>query len=207
MEFKLVHLSNDRKKSLFSDIEEFKFRASDLCNFVRNTEWGVLEYFVDRSDVDKPLISGTLPSETLLNTFYMKYRHFYSNDSVTNYFSLVKALATGGSDPLLTLYHRNYLKPAFFRDFILKFAFIESATSFTPKEIIYNWFNAYYFHGQQPEREKVTILENMVSAEGARIALWHTVWASHFVIGELLENLKETSVKNPYMKVPTLCTI
>ena len=75
MEFELVQLSNSRNASLFDEIEEYKFRASDLCDFARNTSWGVFEFFVDRSDPNRPIISGTLPNESLVTTFYSKYRH------------------------------------------------------------------------------------------------------------------------------------
>jgi hypothetical protein len=207
MEFELVRLSNYRNESLFDDIEEYKFRASDLCNFARSTSWGVFEAFVDRFDQNRPIISGTLPNESLITTFYSKYRHVYLTKETANFFKIAKSLSVASNSDLFTLYHRHHLKKAFYQEFLLKFAFIQSQTSFTPEQVIDIWFNAYFFHGQQKEREKLKLLQELVTDQGAKVALWHTVWQSHLIVGELMENLKETTKENPYIKVPKLCRI
>lgn len=207
MEFELVKLSNSRNDLLFEDIEEFKFRASDLCNFAKTTNWGIFEYSVDRLDPERPIISGTLPSESLMMTFYSKYRHVYLKKETANFFKIAKSLSVASSSELFTLYHRHHLKKAFYKEFLLKFAFIQSRTSFSPEQVIDIWFNTYIFHGQVKEREKLKLLQNLVSEQGAKVALWQTVWQSHLVVGELMQNLESTTKENPYIKVPKLCRI
>ncbi|WP_419226831.1 hypothetical protein [Alteromonas sp. OM2203] len=207
MEFELVKLSNSRNESLFEEIEEFKFRALDLCSFARNTKWGMFEYSVCRSDPERPTISGTLPNESLLTTFYSKYRHVYLLKEKANFFKIAKSLSVSSNSDLFTLYHRYHLKRSFYKEFLLKFAFIKSRTSFSPEQVIDIWFNAYFFHGQVKEREKLRTLEYLVSEQGAKVALWQTIWQSHLVVGELMQNLDDTTKDYPYMKVPKFCRI
>ena len=114
----------------------------------------MFEAFVDRFDQNRPIISGTLPNESLITTFYSKYRHVYLTKETANFFKIAKSLSVASNSDLFTLYHRHHLKKAFYQEFLLKFAFIQSQTSFTPDQVIDIWFNAYFFHGQQKEREK-----------------------------------------------------
>ena len=95
----------------------------------------------------------------------------------------------------------------FFRSHSLEFAFITANSKYRPEDVIDFWFNAYYFHDQEPERERLAAFESIVSPEGAKVLLWEAVWNSVLKIRNMAWLVREATPENPVVYVPLYCAV
>jgi len=187
-------------------LESFRRKATELSNFVSSQNWGRHHVHVDRSNENKPRVDGTLPNELVLEALYRRFRFFILTREKSNYFRLLRLLSASSDDELLHGFLRLE-KKEFFNERSLEFAFITANSQYKPEDVIDFWFNAYYFHDQAPDREKLSTFESIVSPIGAKVILWHAVWNSVLKIRNLNWLLRETSINNPVVFVLFICKI
>jgi hypothetical protein len=154
-------------------LEAFRRRATDLVKFIRGQPWGIQTINVNRSDEYRPRVSGTIPNELALDGLYRRFRFFILQKEPANYRRFLSLLSTASTSDLLHPFLRTHRKQFLTSD-TLDFAFITARSKYRAEEIIDFWFNAYYFHDQQPEKEKLAAFQGIVSAEGAKVVLWET---------------------------------
>jgi hypothetical protein len=203
-EFEKVAIDLSSSIELRTRLDSFRRRATDLGNFIRSQKWGTHTIHVDRSDENRPKVDGTLPSELVLEALYRRFRFFILNDENANYLRFVRLLSASSDDELLHSFLRVERKD-FFQSGSLDFAFITSSTKYRPDEVIDIWFNAYYFHDERVEREKLATLESIVSAEGAKVLLWESVWNGARRVRNLAWLTREAIPENPVVYVPIIC--
>ena len=205
-EFQKISIDMSKFQDMEERIDNFKRKATDLCEYVSSQEWGRHSININRKDQNKPTITGSLPNELLLESLYRRFRFFILNDEKTNYFRLIKMLSQSSTSPLI---HRftKVSKKEFFNEDSLQFAFITAETKYSAKEVIEFWFNSYYFHDQDEDRNKLQNFENIVSSNGAKVVLFHAVWNAVRKVRNLNYLLRDTSIKNQKMYIHTLCKI
>lgn len=194
----------------FNDMEErinsFRRKASDLCEYVSSQEWGQHTISVDRSDENLPKIKGSLPDPLILESLYRRFRFFILNDEKSNYFRLLNLLSQASNSPLIHSFAKTS-KKEFFEENSLQFAFITAKSKYHPKDVINLWFNSYYFHDQEEDRNKLEAFKGIVSDNGAKVVLFHTVWNAVRKVRNLNYLLRDTSINNQEIYVPVLCEI
>jgi hypothetical protein len=186
-------------------LDSFKRRAADLTGFMKNQKWGVHNIHVDRSDQDQPRADGTVPDELVLEGLYRRFRFFILNDEGANYRRFLRLLSASSENELLHRFIRIERKE-FFQSKSLEFAFITAKLKYRPEEVIDFWFNAYYFHDQEPERQKLAAFQSIVSPEGAKVLLWESIW-NILKIRNMAWLVKETTLANPVVDVPVYCAL
>ena len=191
---------------LVSRVDAFKRRAADLVRFIRTQKWGLQSIHIDRSNQERPTINGSLPNELALEGLYRRYRFFLLNREKTNYYRFIRLLSTSSSNELLHRFLRME-KKEFLQSKSLEFAFITSTMKYRAEDVIDFWFNAYYFHEQEPERAKLAEFENIVSSEGAKVMLWESVWDRALKGRNMSWLIRDTTITNPVVYVPVSCSV
>lgn len=199
--FEKVEIALSSSEELQARLGAFRRRATDLNVFVQSQQWGTHNIHVDRSDQNRPKISGSQPDELALEALYRRFRFFILNDEDANYYRFIRLLSASSKNELLHKYLRLE-KKNFFYEYSLEFAFITASTKYRPDEVIDFWFNAYYFHDQSTDRSKLATFESIVSSEGAKVVLWNCVWHSVRKIRNLAWLTRETTLQNPIVYVP-----
>jgi hypothetical protein len=199
-----VEINNDKLPTLFTHINFFQKRASDLVKFWRSVNWGTHSISVDRSDENAPKISGSLPKELELEGLYRRFRFLYHNNEKSNYFRILKLLSQSTRDPRFHAFCRQE-KQSFYEEQSLEFAFITAQKKYKPEEIIDYWFNAYYFHDDENKIQELDALTDKIGEHGARIILYHTVHNCCIKVRNLNYLLSETSESNLVVKYPEEC--
>jgi hypothetical protein len=210
-EFITIELDRDHPEHLWGRIETFKRRAQDLAEFKAAQNWGIHNVSVNRTNENRPHISGSLPDETTLELLYRRFRFFILNDkpakpAYANYRRLLKFLGAATSSELAHMYFRLWRKE-FLTDDVLRFAFITAKRRFTPEDVIRFWFNAEYFHDDREKEATLAEFRGIVSDNGAKVALWHAVWDATLRVRNLNWLLKDTSRANPRMHIPHFCRV
>lgn len=182
-------------------LESFQRRSADLTAFVGGQCWSIQTISIDRTNEHRPVVDGNLQDPLALEAMYRRFRFFILNDEPSNYFRLLKLLSAASNDEL---WHRHLRveRKGFFQSRSLDFAFITANEKYTPAEVINVWFNAYYFHDEAVEREKLAAFEKIVSRDGAKVLLWECVWNSIGKIKSMAWLLRDASPKNPVVYVP-----
>ena len=200
-QFKKVEIDLSSSDELQVRLDAFRRRATDINVFLQSRKWGAHSIHVDRSDQNRPIISGSQPDELALEALYRRFRFFILNDEDANYFRFIRLLSASCNSDLLHQFLRLEKKD-FYYEYALEFAFITASTKYRPDEVINFWFNAYYFHDQSIDRSKLATFENVVSTEGAKVVLWNCVWHSVRKIRNLAWLTRETTLQNPIVYVP-----
>lgn len=200
----LIHLNPG--SDLFAQISAFQRQARELNEFIGSVKWGMQHSNVDRTNEHRPVITGSLPDDLVLEGLYRRYRFFILQKEKSNYRRLVNALSQSSESAFLHLYCRM-AKKEFLEEDILKFAFLSSRSPVTPEELIDYWFNAYYFHDDRDKHEKLERFSGIVSDNGSKVALWHVVWNSTLRIKNFSYLLSDTSEENPQVHVPVVSSI
>lgn len=200
-QFAKVAIDLASSEELQSRLESFRRRALDLSVFVQSQKWGRHSVNVNRFDQSRPRISGTLPDHLLVEALYRRFRFFILKNENANYFRFARLLSASSKDELLHKFLRAERRE-FYNESSLEFAFITASTKYRPNEVIDFWFNAYYFHDEAQERSKLARFERIVSAEGAKVVLWHAVWNSTRKIRNLAWLTREATAQNPIVYVP-----
>ena len=204
--FAKVEIAFSSSNELQARLDAFRRRAEDLNLFIASQKWGMHNVSVDRTDENRPKISGSLPDEMVLEALYRRFRFFILNDEGANYYRLIRLLSASSNDELLHRFLRVE-KKEFLNENSLEFAFITASTKYRAKEVIDFWFNAYYFHDQDLERSKLEKFESIVSPEGAKVVLWQAVWHSTRRIRNLAWLTREATLQNPIVYAPVLWAV
>jgi hypothetical protein len=182
-------------------LEAFRRRAADLAQFIRAQHWGIQKIHVNRADEQRPRIDGSLPNELILDSLYRRFRIFILEGEPANYRRFLSLLSQASSDEWLQSFLRSERRNFLTSD-TLDFAFITAESKYRAEEVMDFWFNAYYFHDQQVDRDKLTSFERIVSAEGARVVLWETVWKASMKIRNLAWLVRDATLENPVVYLP-----
>jgi hypothetical protein len=204
--FEKVEIDLSSSAELRMRLDSFTRRAANLTEFMKSQKWGIQSIHVDRSNQDQPWVHGTLPNELVLEGLYRRFRFFILNDEDSNYLRFLRLLSASSKNEL----HHRFLRlerKEFFQSHSLEFAFITANLKYHPEEVIDFWFNAYYFHDQEPERKKLATFESIVSAEGAKVLLWESVWNSALKVRNMAWLVREATPKNPFVYVPLFCAV
>ena len=204
--FEKITIDLASSAELRARLESFKRRAADLTGFMRTQKWGVQQIHIDRSDQHRPRVDGTIPNALALEGLYRRFRFFILNNELANYHRFLRLLSVSSSNELLHMFIRVERKE-FFRSHSLEFAFITANSKYRPEDVIDFWFNAYYFHDQEPERERLAAFESIVSPEGAKVLLWEAVWNSVLKIRNMAWLVREATPENPVVYVPLYCAV
>ena len=199
--FKKVEIDLSSSEELQSRLDAFRRRAADINIFMQSLDWGMHNIHVDRSNQNRPTISGSKPDELVVEALYRRFRFFILSDENANYYRLIRLLSAACKSELLHKFLKTEKKNFYF-DYPLEFAFVTASTKYSPKEVIDFWFNAYYFHDQSIDRSKLATFESIVSSEGAKVVLWNCVWHSVRKIRNLAWLTRETTLQNPTVYVP-----
>lgn len=200
-EFIAVPIRLTHSPELQERILAFRRRADDLAEFIRSKKWGQHHVSIDRNDENSPKISGTLPDELILEGLYRRYRFFILNHEKSNYRRLVNLLSQNTDSERLQKYFRS-VRREFLEEDILRAAFITARKKIRPEQVIDYWFNAYYFHGDEKKHEQLETFRQVMTDNGAKLALWHVVWRSALRVRNLAYLLRETSEEYPYVYMP-----
>jgi len=204
--FDAVSIDLSSSPELRQRLEAFKRRAADLAGFIRTQKWGVQHIHVDRSNQHRPTVGGTLPNELMLEALYRRFRFFILNDEPANYRRLLRLLSASSNSKLLHRFLRVERKEFLTSD-SLKFAFVTADSMYQPEKVINFWFNAYYFHDEEPERERLAAFERIVSPEGAKVLLWETVWNGALKVRNMAWLVRQATAENPVVYVPLYCAV
>jgi hypothetical protein len=179
----------------------FKRRAADLTKYVKEQKWGRVNIHVDRIDQQRPKIDGNIPGDAVLEGLYRRFRFFILNDEPANYRRFVRLLSAASDDEVLQR-HLRIERKEFHKSHSLEFGFASAPRTYRPEEVIDFWFNAYYFHDDEPQREQLAAFESIVSAQGAKVVLWEAVWHSVLKIRDMALLVKDTAAETPMVYVP-----
>jgi len=168
--------------------------------------WGNHNYQISRNDRNSPVISGTQPEPLLAEAMYRRFRFFILNKEKANFYRLLRVLSSASSDDILHQLCR-YLRRDFLADSPMDWAFKLADKKYTSEEVIDLWFNAYYFHDEEPKRKRLEQFEKVVTENGAKIALFHTVARAVYPIGHLNYLLRDTATESTEMYLPIYCAI
>lgn len=204
--FEKVGIDLSSSADLQVRLNSFKRRSADLTGFMKTQKWGVQHIHIDRSNQDKPRVGGNIPNELILEALYRRFRFFILNDEAANYYRFLRLLSASSKNELLHRFIRLERKE-FFQSHSLEFAFITANYKYRPVEVIDFWFNAYYFHDQEPEREKLAAFESVVSPEGAKVLLWESVWNSVLKVRNMAWLVREAAPESPVVYVPLYCAV
>ena len=187
-------------------ISSYKRKAVDLSEFVSAQKWGQHSISINRSNENRPNITGSLPDELILEALYRRFRFFILNDEKSNYFRLLNLISQSSDSSIVHSFIKMY-KKELFEERSLQFAFITAKSKYTPKEVINFWFNSYYFHDQDIDRAKLDTFKGIVSDNGAKVVLFHAVWNAIRKVRNLNYLLRDTSHINQYMYIPSICKV
>jgi hypothetical protein len=199
--FEKVEIDLSSSEELQVRLDAYRRRARDLSAFVKSQQWGIHNVHVDRSDQERPKISGSQPDELVLEALYRRFRFFILEHEKANYYRFIRLLSALCKDEMLHKFLRLERK-GFYKEHSLEFAFITASTKYRSNEVIDFWFNAYYFHDQPIDRVKLATFESIVSSEGAKVILWRCVWHSVRKVRNLAWLTRETTLQNPIVYVP-----
>jgi hypothetical protein len=205
-QFETVLINLASSPELLLRVDAFRRRAADLIDFIRSQKWGIQNIHIDRSNQERPTIKGSLPNDLVLEGLYRRYRFFILNDEKANYYRFIRLLSASSKNELLHRFLRVE-KKEFLQSRSLEFAFITSTMKYRAEDVIDCWFNSYYFHDQDSERERLVEFEKIVSPEGAKVMLWQSVWDSALKVRNMSWLIRDTSVKNPVVYVPVSCAL
>ncbi len=188
-------------ENLRQRLDAFRRRATDLVQFIRAQHWGIQTIHVNRADEQRPRIAGSLPNELVLDSLYRRFRFFILGNEAANYRRFLNLLSQSTSDDRLHVLLRSE-RQNFLTSDTLDFAFITARSKYRAEEVMDFWFNAYYFHDQQVDRDKLTDFESIVSAEGAKVVLWETVWKASMKIRNMAWLVRDATPENPIVYLP-----
>lgn len=194
------------QSELAKRLDAFKRKASDMCDFIETQEWGVVTIGVDRSDENLPKISGSIPDKLATEALYRRFRFFILNDEKSNYFRLLNLLSSASNNQIAHCFCR-YMKRSLFSESSLEFAFITANRKYKPEDVINFWFNSYYFHDQETEREKLAEFQSIISVNGSEVVLFHAIWNSVSSIRHLNWIIHYSENGDVFLKIPVLCKI
>lgn len=182
-------------------LEAFKRRAADLVQFMRAQHWGIQKIHVNRADEQRPRIDGSLPNELVLDSLYLRFRIFILEGEAANYRRFLSLLSQASANDRLQVFLRSERRNFLTSD-TLDFAFVTAESKYRAEEVMDFWFNAYYFHDQPVDRDKLIAFERIVSAEGAKVVLWETVWKASMKIRNMAWLVRDATSENPVVYLP-----
>lgn len=205
-EYTTTPLVHDISEHFWGRIATFTRRGRDLDEFIRSNHWGQHSMEIDRQNEHRPRISGSLPDESLLELLYRRFRFFILKREKSNYQRLQQLLSAATTSEVA----RSFLlvsRDEFLTNDALDFAFITAQRPYGPEEVIDCWFNAFYFHDNSKKGATLAEFRSVVSNNGAKVALWHTIWDASYRVRRLNWLLRDTNRKNATIYIPHLCRI
>ena len=200
-QFAAIKINLPAASELHDRLQTFHRRAKELREFINSQRWGRLTMHVDRSNEDRPLIDGDIPEELVLEALYRRFRFFILEKERANFRRLLNLLSSASkSKPFqefLRVERREFLKSN-----SLDFGFITAKAKLKAEDVMDFWFNAYYFHDQDPERENLVAFERVVTARGAKIVLFETVWHGARKVQNIAWLTRDSTPENPVAYLP-----